>query len=100
MLKSDIGTQRIGYRLASVLSPGPTATYGFPGGSVVKAPPATQKTKETQGLTPGSERSLEKKRQSVQYSCQKNPMTQPEDPSGLEPMESQEQSMSGYLGTP
>ena len=48
---------------------------GFPGGSVVKSPPASAEVTGDTGLIPGSGRSLgEGNGNPLQYSCWENPM--------------------------
>ena len=49
--------------------------WGFPGGSVVKNPPANEEVARDAGLSPGSGRSLgEGNGNPLQYSCLENPV--------------------------
>ena len=58
---------------------------GFPGGSVVKNPPARARDAEDMGLIPGSGRSPgEGNGNPLQYSCLENLWT--EEPGGLQSM--------------
>ena len=58
---------------------------GFPGGSVVKNPPASARDAEDMGLIPGSGRSPgEGNGNPLQYSCLENLWT--EEPGGLQSM--------------
>ena len=62
--------------------------YGFPGGSMVKNPPANAGDTRDVGLIPGSEDPLEKENDNpLQYSCLGIPWR--EEAAGLQSMESQ-----------
>ena len=66
---------------------------GFPGGTVVKSPPANAGDAEATGSIPGSGRSPGGGNDNpLQYSCLENPKT--EEPCGLQSMGLQELDMT------